>query len=241
MAGTPWPLARLAASPNGPAPPTPATPVGDAGTATPPWRASRLWPWCPLRCALPQVFNSLNVLELKSLEEPRYLMQQFARHPIACLTLAWYAVANAGERPGRVGRGVPSPLERSRWAAGQRGYSALASCCDGWRVMPATGVAQRKGRRSLEVREARGGWCGARARAGDIARKHIQDPALLRFIDLECYIWSTVNADMTPHINAGMVRGGAAWAAVVQGLLLRALHGAQNRARTIARGDLCRC
>jgi hypothetical protein len=39
--------------------------------------------------------------------------------------------------------------------------------------------------------------------AGDVARKYIQDPELLRFIDLECFIWSTVNADMTPMINAG--------------------------------------
>jgi hypothetical protein len=48
---------------------------------------------------------------------------------------------------------------------------------------------------------------------GDIARKHIKDPTLLRFIDLECYIWSTVSADMTPMINAGMV------SATVQGAL----------------------
>ncbi len=47
----------------------------------------------------PQVFNSLNVLELKSLEEPRYLLQQFVRHPLACLTLAKYALANTGEAP----------------------------------------------------------------------------------------------------------------------------------------------
>jgi prolycopene isomerase len=40
---------------------------------------------------------------------------------------------------------------------------------------------------------------------GDIARRHIQDPALLRFIDVECYIWSVVPADRTPMINAGMV------------------------------------
>jgi hypothetical protein len=42
------------------------------------------------------VFNSLNVLELKSLEEPRYLLTQFVRHPIACLTLAAYAPTNTG-------------------------------------------------------------------------------------------------------------------------------------------------
>lgn len=32
-----------------------------------------------------------------------------------------------------------------------------------------------------------------------------QDPELLRFVDLECFLWSTVNADLTPMINAGMV------------------------------------
>ncbi len=33
----------------------------------------------------------------------------------------------------------------------------------------------------------------------------LQDPELLRFVDLECFLWSTVNADLTPMINAGMV------------------------------------
>jgi prolycopene isomerase len=41
--------------------------------------------------------------------------------------------------------------------------------------------------------------------AGDIARRYIQDPNLLRFIDMECYCWSVVPADRTPMINAGMV------------------------------------
>ena len=40
---------------------------------------------------------------------------------------------------------------------------------------------------------------------GDIARKYITDPILLKFIDIECYCWSVVPADMTPMINAGMV------------------------------------
>ncbi|MEN9250132.1 MAG: carotene isomerase [Gloeomargarita sp. GXS_bins_116] len=40
---------------------------------------------------------------------------------------------------------------------------------------------------------------------GPIARKYIRDPELLKFIDLECYIWSVVPADQTPMINAGMV------------------------------------
>lgn len=41
--------------------------------------------------------------------------------------------------------------------------------------------------------------------AGDIARRYIQDKELLSFIDMECYCWSTVQATMTPMINAGMV------------------------------------
>ncbi|MFM7545882.1 MAG: carotenoid isomerase [Synechococcales cyanobacterium] len=41
--------------------------------------------------------------------------------------------------------------------------------------------------------------------AGDVARRHIQDPDLLRFIDMECYCWSVVPAGQTPMINAGMV------------------------------------
>lgn len=82
-----------------------------------------------------KVFNALNTLELKSLEEPRYLLEQFAAHPLACLTLASFVATNTG----------------------------------------------------------------------DCARRWIQDPELLRFVDLECFLWSTVNADLTPMINAGMV------------------------------------
>lgn len=41
--------------------------------------------------------------------------------------------------------------------------------------------------------------------AGDVARRYIKDPELLKFIDMECYCWSVVPADMTPMINAGMV------------------------------------
>ncbi|TVP68046.1 MAG: FAD-dependent oxidoreductase, partial [Nodularia sp. (in: Bacteria)] len=40
---------------------------------------------------------------------------------------------------------------------------------------------------------------------GDVARRYIKDPELLKFIDMECYCWSVVSADMTPMINAGMV------------------------------------
>lgn len=41
--------------------------------------------------------------------------------------------------------------------------------------------------------------------AGDLARRYIKDPHLLKFIDMECYCWSVVPADRTPMINAGMV------------------------------------
>tara|TARA_B100000965_G_scaffold212618_1_gene177649 strand:+ start:1595 stop:3157 length:1563 start_codon:yes stop_codon:yes gene_type:complete len=41
--------------------------------------------------------------------------------------------------------------------------------------------------------------------AGDVARRYIKDPALLKFIDIECFCWSVMPADLTPMINAGMV------------------------------------
>lgn len=40
---------------------------------------------------------------------------------------------------------------------------------------------------------------------GDVARRYISNPQLLKFIDMECYCWSVVPADRTPMINAGMV------------------------------------
>lgn len=44
-----------------------------------------------------QVFNSLNKLELRTLEEIKFLMQQFVKEPVACLTLAKYFISNAGD------------------------------------------------------------------------------------------------------------------------------------------------
>ncbi len=41
--------------------------------------------------------------------------------------------------------------------------------------------------------------------AGDVARKYIKDPTLLKFIDIECFCWSVMPANLTPMINAGMV------------------------------------
>jgi prolycopene isomerase len=81
------------------------------------------------------IFNSLNAMELLSLEELGYLMRVFFSNPLACLNLAKYLPQNAG----------------------------------------------------------------------DIARRYISDPELLKFIDIECYCWSVVPADLTPAINAGMV------------------------------------
>lgn len=43
------------------------------------------------------VFNSLNTLELKSLEEPRYLLGEFVKHPIECLQLALRVASNTGD------------------------------------------------------------------------------------------------------------------------------------------------
>ncbi len=40
---------------------------------------------------------------------------------------------------------------------------------------------------------------------GDVAKRYIKDPELLRFIDIECFCWSVMPADRTPMINAGMV------------------------------------
>ncbi len=40
---------------------------------------------------------------------------------------------------------------------------------------------------------------------GDVARRHIHDPNLLKLIDMECFCWSVMPADRTPMINAGMV------------------------------------
>ena len=82
-----------------------------------------------------QVFNGLNAMELLSIEEPRYLMRSFLRHPLNCFQLLACLPQNVG----------------------------------------------------------------------DLARRHINDPRLLKFIDLECYCWSVVPAARTPLINAGMV------------------------------------
>tara|TARA_Y100001968_G_scaffold333229_1_gene394840 strand:- start:3202 stop:4764 length:1563 start_codon:yes stop_codon:yes gene_type:complete len=40
---------------------------------------------------------------------------------------------------------------------------------------------------------------------GQIAKRYIKDPDLLKFIDVECFCWSVMPADRTPMINAGMV------------------------------------
>jgi prolycopene isomerase len=82
-----------------------------------------------------KVFNCLNVMDLLSLEEPRYLFRVFLQHPFACLGLAQYLPQNVG----------------------------------------------------------------------DVARRYLTDPTLLKFIDMDCYVWSVVPADRTPMINAGMV------------------------------------
>lgn len=81
------------------------------------------------------MFNALNKIELRSLEEIRFLMSQFAREPAACLQLLKYLPLNTGA----------------------------------------------------------------------VAERHVRDPELLAFINAECFLWSTVLADATPMISAGMV------------------------------------
>ncbi|GAB2230161.1 hypothetical protein Droror1_Dr00014418 [Drosera rotundifolia] len=44
-----------------------------------------------------KIFNALNSLELKSIEEPLYLFGQFFQKPLECLTLAYYLPQNAGD------------------------------------------------------------------------------------------------------------------------------------------------
>lgn len=44
-----------------------------------------------------KIFNALNSLDLKSLEEPLYLFGQFFKKPLECLTLAYYLPQNAGD------------------------------------------------------------------------------------------------------------------------------------------------
>lgn len=43
------------------------------------------------------VFDALNCMPLKSLEEPRYLLQVFLAHPLACLNLVRFIWRNAGD------------------------------------------------------------------------------------------------------------------------------------------------
>ncbi|MBA0607238.1 hypothetical protein Godav_019574 [Gossypium davidsonii] len=44
-----------------------------------------------------KIFNALNSLQLKSLEEPIYLFGQFFQKPLECLTLGYYLPQNAGD------------------------------------------------------------------------------------------------------------------------------------------------
>jgi hypothetical protein len=121
---------------------------------------------------------------------------------VSRLTLASFLVTNTG---GERGPGGVVPLE------GRPGSPAHAPAWD-----PACGPAAR---RPLPPRSAAPHATRASNppphSPGDVSRRYIKDPELLRFIDAECFIWSTVSADLTPMINAGMVFcdrwGGGAW------------------------------
>ena len=68
-----------------------------------------------------QVFNALNTLELKSLEEPRYLLEQFGQHPLACLTLASFVATNTGDC---ARKWIKVRRQQGGWAGGRAGGRA---------------------------------------------------------------------------------------------------------------------
>ena len=131
-------------------------------------------------------------MELKSLEEPRYLLQQFVRSPLGCLQLAGYATTNTGARRGGGGGAL---------ALGTHACALLAVCL--LSVMPlfpffwksllplAPSNPSLSSNPSLTLPNAPClPPCPPPSRSpGDVARKHIRDVELLRYIDLECYIW----------------------------------------------------
>ena len=116
-------------------------------------------------------------MELKCLEELRFLMSQFVKQPLSCLTLAAYFITNTGSA----------------------------------------------------------------------ARKHISDPELLRVIDVECFCWSTVRAEATPLINAGMVLCDRFWGGInypkggVGGISRELVSGLQVCVLAVCRSFLVLC
>ncbi|KAL8129458.1 hypothetical protein V2J09_018613 [Rumex salicifolius] len=124
-----------------------------------------------------KIFNALNSLKLKSLEEPLYLFGQFFQKPVECLTLGnkiisliWAIILEKMKM--RV-------LEPMNHQSVPQVYPDIMHLSSAAYYLPQN--------------------------AGDIARKFIKDPELLSFIDAECFIVSTVNALQTPMINAAMV------------------------------------
>ncbi len=83
------------------------------------------------------VFNALNSLEMKSLEEPKYLMGEFFKNPLACLTLASYVATNTGGQWAVVMAagvvdvyvGWPNPLSLD--------YMSATSCVQCWHIFNA--------------------------------------------------------------------------------------------------------
>lgn len=130
---------------------------------------------------------SMDSLELKSLEEPAYLLREFVKQPVSCLTLATYLTPTVGETTMHgmtpCTRMQPAPCARMCVSRHMR-------ACMAWPDLAWPDPARP--------------WCACML-AGDIARKHIKDPELLNLIDIECFIFSTVRADFTPMVNAGLV------------------------------------
>lgn len=154
----------------------------------------------------------------------RVPLQEFAKHPIACLTLAAYAIINTGACSYQAVGLIPVSLSGLNSTGGCVAQAVCA--CLGPHGARATHAAQVPPAPAVMARTphapptctAANLYCQptvpppkhtacTACKPGDVARKWIRDPTLLQFIDLECYIWSTVAADLTPMINAGMVRG----------------------------------
>jgi len=168
-----------------------------------------------------KVFDSLNALDLKSLEEPRYLLGGVWSRGLC-----------------GVGVEVESVVTVEKDCLGTIMHSCFFSkfaCPLPHPLSPTTEFAKHP-LACLTLASF------LTTNAGDVARRHIKDEELLHFIDIECFCWSTVLAADTPMINAGMVfcdrhYGGINYPVGGTGVLAEKLAaGAVKRGATIEYG-----
>ena len=149
------------------------------------------------------VFNSLNSLELKSLEEPRYLLG--GAPSISASLLSLHCTSGQPYHSSYTHR----PFVYCSSGAKRAVHPEFAS--QSISAKHCLLLVSDLDRPSLGAEFAKHPIaCLTLAsylpsNTGDVARKYIKDPELLSFIDIECYCWSTVLAEHTPMINAGMV------------------------------------